>query len=463
MKIVELQTENFKRLRAVQIKPDGNVVVIAGNNGQGKSSILDAIWVALIGIAAAPPKPIRAGQEQAIIRLDLGEIIVTRGFREGKEPTLKVTNGEGLRYDKPQKVLDALLGEIGFDPFAFVQMKPDDQAATLRDMVPLSVDLDELAVADTNDREARTVLNRRIKEREGQLAAITEIPETEWPEVPDRDALLERMANASQTNEEIAAQERHRDHQRDHAARQRAWADDQDEKAATLRREADEAEQAAKEARAEAEAADAWLAEQPELAERVDAMAIREELTRAEQANRVVEAQKGRLKLAEETDELRTQSEMLTNALEDREAKRVKALEEAEMPIPGLGFALVNGKQRVTFGGVPFEQASTAEQLRASTAIAMEANPRLRVLRIKDGSLLDDSSLKMLSEMAEAEDFQLWIERVGTGDVGIIIEDGAVKQPDPPPGGDAPEQDKAAEEPKSKRKAAAKPEQGGLL
>jgi hypothetical protein len=81
----------------------------------------------------------------------------------------------------------------------------------------------------------------------------------------------------------------------------------------------------------------------------------------------------------------------------------------------------------VTYRGLPFDQASSAEQLRVSVAIAMAAHPKLRVLRIKDGSLLDERSLAMLEEMAEAADYQVWVERVDTsGAVGIVMEDGAI-------------------------------------
>jgi len=44
MKIISLVAENVKKLVAVEIKPDGNLVEITGKNGQGKTSVLDSIW-----------------------------------------------------------------------------------------------------------------------------------------------------------------------------------------------------------------------------------------------------------------------------------------------------------------------------------------------------------------------------------------------------------------------------------
>ena len=79
MKIIELQAENVKRLKAVEITPNGTLQVIGGKNAQGKSSVLDAIWLALGGGKAAKdtPLPIRDGEATAKVRLDLGDLVVT--------------------------------------------------------------------------------------------------------------------------------------------------------------------------------------------------------------------------------------------------------------------------------------------------------------------------------------------------------------------------------------------------
>jgi hypothetical protein len=57
----------------------------------------------------------------------------------------------------------------------------------------------------------------------------------------------------------------------------------------------------------------------------------------------------------------------------------------------------------------------------------MSSNPELRVIRIKDGSLLDPDGMAMLKTMAQENDFQIWIERVTDMDpIAIVIEDGSV-------------------------------------
>ena len=110
-RIVKLQAENIKRLRAVEITPDGNIVRITGRNGQGKSSVLDAIAYALGGQSLVPSKPIREGEKKAraIVTLDNG-LTVERRFTE-KGTVLEVKREDGAKYGSPQAMIDQMLGE----------------------------------------------------------------------------------------------------------------------------------------------------------------------------------------------------------------------------------------------------------------------------------------------------------------------------------------------------------------
>jgi hypothetical protein len=48
-------------------------------------------------------------------------------------------------------------------------------------------------------------------------------------------------------------------------------------------------------------------------------------------------------------------------------------------------------------------------------------------MRIKDGSLLDDDSMRVVEEMAEKNDYQVFIEIVDTsGKVGVYLVDGEI-------------------------------------
>src|SRR5450759_2931486 len=151
LKIIRLTAENTKRLKAVDITPAVHVQIIGGRNAAGKSSVLDAIWLALGGGAAAreTTRPIRDGEDHASVRLDLGDLVVTRTWT-GDKTALTVASQDGAKYSSPQGVLDALVGRLSFDPLEFTKLGGREQVAALLDLVNLDVDLDQLA----GDRKA---------------------------------------------------------------------------------------------------------------------------------------------------------------------------------------------------------------------------------------------------------------------------------------------------------------------
>lgn len=454
MKVISLQAENLKRLRAININPDGSIVTIGGRNEQGKSTVLDAIWIAIKGRSVAQVEPVRQGEEKATIRLDLGDLIVTRTFtnKAGGEftDTIKVENADGLRYPSPQKMLDDLLGSFGFDPFAFVSKKPEQQAEILLGMVPLSVDLDELAELDASDYAKRRDTNRDAANVKAQLDAV---PKEEVPaDVPDREALADAMANAAETNQRIDHEDLRRRDAQAGIDQRRARANALRDEANELRARATKNDEDAAALDDQAETDAATLAKAPPLDAKIDADALRQQLRDADTTLALIDRQKRRGELETRLKELTAESQGYTDAMATREKARGDALAKAKMPIPNLAFRVdEQGKASVLLDGVPFAQGSKAGKLRAAAAIAMAANPTLRILRIEDGSLLDEDSLRLLTEMAKAEDYQLWCEFVGThtsagAPVGILIEDGSiVEQPEPG--------EKPKAEPKAKAKA----------
>lgn len=421
MKILKFTAENIKKLRAVEITPDGHVVRITGRNGAGKSSVLDAIYWALAGAGTVDAVPVRQGEEKARIQLDLGTVLVTRRFTAAGGTSLTVESAEGAVFRSPQTVLDQLLGKLSFDPLAFTRMAPKEQLDALKRLVPVDVDLDALERENKAAYEARTGVNRRIKELDAQLTKLdAEIQPDVDTTLVDTSTLLAQMATASEHNERVDQERRLRADRADSLALFRRQAAEFRAKAAEWLRRAEHEEQAAADLERE-------LAEAPPIPERRDVQELLAEVEAAQAANAAKEAERRRRderhRLANDLQRLIGEQHDLTMQMVERAGQKEAAIARAAMPVDGLGF----GDGEVLYRGLPLAQASSAEQLRVSVALAMAANPKLRVLRIRDGSLLDADSLKLLGEMVAAHDFQAWIEVAELDSpVGIQIEDGAV-------------------------------------
>lgn len=425
VRVIELSAENVKMLKAVRFRPDPNLQVIAGSNGAGKTSVLDAVWSALAGGRGPDmPDPIRHGEDHAEVTLDLGELLVTRTWDRGRTSKLSVTSANGALLKSPQGVLDRLLGDLSFDPLAFAQQKGREQRDTLLGLVELPFDLGELDGRRAAVFAERTAVGRELRTAAARLAGLPAAPKGE-PVLSVSDAVDE----LSRLQAVVAENERLRAGVREVASR----ASTAEAKVDAAQREYKRAEAAFNEAMDALDAAKAEHAAAMSLVavnrdavgELVDPdlTAARERVAAAEASTAQRAAAGERERVAAEHDEIDARHTALTAQLEQLDETKVVGLREARMPIAGLSIT----DDGVTYNEVPFSQCSGAEQLRVSLAIAMAANPRLRVIRIADGSLLDANGMRLIAEMAEEHDFQVFIERVGDADhMGVVIVDGEV-------------------------------------
>jgi len=427
-KILKLQTANVKCLSVVEITPEGAVVTIGGANGAGKSSVLDSIEYACRGGRSIPAEPLRKGQRKGrtIVTLDDGTKIQRTYTPKGS--TLVVTGADGEQIRSPQALLDRLVGALAFDPLQYSREDPAKQAAILRELA--GVDTSEIERKRAAVYERRTDVNREVKRLDARLDAMPEQAAAEPVSVSD---LVDKLAAADveQRANDLA----------------RGAADDAKRSAEALRAEAAslaEAEALAREAEAErAKRADAALAAvRAEVEKQVaiaaelaasaakitdpDVAALRSQLAGAEQQNERARANAARAKVAADLAEAEHEADSLTSAIERLDEAKAEALAAAAFPVPGLGF----DARGVTLDGVPFEQASQAERLRVSVAMGLALNPELRVLLVRDGSLLDAASLAMVADMAEKADAQVWLEVVSDTGEGcqVVIEDGHVRE-----------------------------------
>jgi len=403
-RIIKLEATNFKRLRAVEITPTGDLVVISGRNGQGKTSVLDAITAALGGTSTkALPRPIREGETNAEIVLQTDELTITRRFTPSGS-TLTVVGADGLKIPKGQARLDALLGRLSLDPLAFTQLDDKQQLKTLLDLVELPFDPAALDAERAASYDQRTDVNRELKRLTAQADAY-DLPEdgpTEEVSVAD---LLRDLREAETATYQVNAAT-------NSVAQCRAQVANLTAQLETAQSALANAERNLTNAEAQAPTA-------------VELEAARARIDNAEQTNRQARDYAAWKVTQQRIAETEAEAAALTAKLAAIDQTKRDGLAAAKFPggLP-LGF----DETGVLLNGIPFKQASGAEQLRASLAMAIALNPALRVIRIADGSLLDSEGLALVGDMAAKNDCQVWIEVVSDGDGdGIMIEDGAVQ------------------------------------
>lgn len=429
--IVELRSENVKRLRAVTIRPDGRVVTLGGDNDQGKTSVLQSIEMALGGGDQIIEEPIRRGAKKARVVLDLGDIVVTRTFTK-QGSTLVVTGKDGTPRKSPQELLNRLTNAVTFDPFGFTLLKPAQQAEILRGIVKL--DFSALEAARQKAFGERTLVNRDLDQ---QKALVARLPfHKDAPAAEESStAILVEIDTFRKHNEGVKAL--------------RDAAEDANEVVADETKKHEDLLATGKDLRAQIGALQAKLAanekaagqqfevitaatqklaaatKEWESAEMRDPAPLTAKLAGLEAANAKVRANKQRADAEAAVKSKQAMSDALTQKIEACDEERAATLAATKFPVAGLSF----GDNGVLLDGLPFSQAGDAEQIRVSVAIAAALNPKIRVMLIHDGSLIGTRKMELIRQLAEEHNLQVWIEVVSDKDdkkSSVVIEDGHV-------------------------------------
>ena len=160
VKINKLELENVKRVRAVALEPTANgLTVIGGRNGQGKTSVLDAIAWALGGEKYRPTKAEREGSVlPPDIRVELSNGIVVE--RKGKNSALKVTDPSGGR--RGQKLLDEFVEQLALNLPKFMEASDKEKANTLLQIIGVGDRLSELERQEAQLYQERLAVGREI-------------------------------------------------------------------------------------------------------------------------------------------------------------------------------------------------------------------------------------------------------------------------------------------------------------
>ena len=437
-RISAVAIRDYKRIHEVRISPDADstLLLIGGENAQGKTSVLDALEAALGGKELVLSDPVRHGAADAEIRVVLASddgsppLTARRRVAPDGTSTLELRDDIGA-VKSPQALLDKIIGARFLDPLRWLRLDAGEQRKRLLELVDKDGEIAKLDARRDRLYARRTEIARDVKRTAGALASagpVVAVPEpvdvsalsTELQQISDRVLQIERSFVRRQTAVDAATRS-----------------------AAAV--------QAARVALANAEAANA--ADAQALVE-LDALALgmtpatdrialdrrreraQSEIATASASNAAVAKAQAAADRRRELDlehgaATTAHSQIEADMAAIDEAKRAR-LDAASLPVADLGFS----DGGVTYRGALLSNASGAERMRVAIALAAAAQPQLRDVWIRDGAIISEQSLAEIEVMARAAGIRVWVERVEARDPGVIeIRDGRVVAPMPAPQG----------------------------
>lgn len=419
VKITSFEAENVKRIKAVTIEPsqDG-LTVIGGRNGQGKTSVLDAIAWALGGNKFKPSNPKREGSaSDPYLRVELSNGIIVE--RKGTSSSLKITDPEGRKSG--QMLLDSFLEQLALNLPKFLHANDKEKAETLLQIIGIGDELSKL------DKQAETLYNQRttIGQLERQKRSVAEDMQF-YADAPDEPI---SAADLIKQQQEILARNGENQRKRDQVAVLDGRCKNLSVKVAQLREELSRVS-------AQINAAESEYAKAKDDLEiaRKSASVLADESTAEIEAslaeidatNTKVRTNQARAAAIAEADALKDQYEDLTQQLDQTRNERTSLLNGADLPLPGL--SVNNGA--LVYNGQPWDCMSGSEQLKVGTAIVRRLNPACGFVLVDKLEQLDSQTLTDFGMWAQTEGLQVIGTRVSDDDeCQIVIEDGYSQTP----------------------------------
>lgn len=458
LSLIELKISNFLQVEALCIENiNGKHVRVTGKNASGKSSTVLALYSALQGFSRkAIPDPIHHGAKRANVKLDLGqyhvELIITP-----KGHTLDVTAADGSVIERPHELFAGLLGEYSLDPVAFLNQRPRDQVDDVlaicgvacpvqqvkdilgadaplplpkesADAYLMRLSADETGVVYLNRRAQGRVVESKAKAFDEAEAKVTAVGGrlTDADKGQSGTELQEQIMALNAKGEEYRALDQaHRDvvRKRDEAKVKLNDRIAKFDAAASLVAELEEQLQEAKDRRDTSETMRGLAEDNLVDAEKkiVDAIGevlaftdpaprltiVRERFANVEKHNAGLNQRKN---LSAFADQMKAEHkkavgehEAIGEQLAALRNLRLHLLDGVDLGVPDL--KIVDGE--LNLNGVTFQQASQAQRVAVSCAIAMRQKPALKLLRIDQGEQLDEETYKQVLKLADTQGFQV--------------------------------------------------------
>lgn len=410
MKTQLVKINEFKVLKDKEFNFGGNHILVMGDNGVGKSSLLQFIQIALGNQTHIPQNA--TGSGEVIMEKDGKQIIFKLKFKDGK-PIIDV-KGEGVYISNKKSAIAELVGALDFDIDKFVEMSKTDagrkkQVEIYKSFLPHEV-IEFMTKMEAKIKavyDERTDITRDVKNLNGSIELhdlinnVAELPAIAANTV-NIEFVFEELKKANARNQNVTKIKAGIDERTKNIAEIDVEINRLVEKKETLLKEVGEAGE--------------WLVKnQP-----IPTQALEAKIETATEANNKAKSAQGLiddmnklLVLKESVGEMTAQIDASKQAIKD-------TIMQIEAPVDGLTY----DDDGLYWNGVAVnpDNLSTSEIIELGIRLKMAENPELGILFIEHGESIGTERLKVIKELADKNNWQILMEQVERGEENLHIE-----------------------------------------
>jgi hypothetical protein len=473
LKILKAEVKNFKNLEHKTVHIEGKSILVVGANQQGKSSFLQAIFSPFLK-NYKPIKPIKEGEERGSVSVVIGgelegeevEYNVEMYFSQEKQAgRLIITDKDGAKVKSPKSALEQITGDISFDVDKFLSLAKTPSGTQSKEGVKRQIEMlkefmpheAQKAMIGLDHKkkeltEQRTAINNEVKFMEEQnkheftdeeLEKYAEVKSTEevdkklnklgeaieeWQTANTAVNYLEKeihemnnLANQlDQTKEKFDIVKNFTESMAPYKNQQEVTALLANiNKYKTHLADRIEMMNAAKEhlpkKQKKLDNGKDWLSKnkKPSTESLMEEKKAIEEWNK--KAEKIAAIRERHVEIQKKKNEAIKLKEQIDQCIKDKKQIFI----DHPLPVKGLTFT----EDEVLYKGLPFneQQHPTSTIIGVGVKIAMAMNPNLKIIIIRDGSLLDKNLYNGILTMIEKQGYQLFIEMVdwNAGDMDI--------------------------------------------
>ena len=418
MRITRIKLKNIKCFEEMSVDiPAEPIVYIIGENGSGKSTILDSVMVAVEDNRSTPKGFVRNGAKKGEITIvfDTGAEVVKYLSPSNKVTKLDYIPAPGEeRTGTARQVLDTLFGPISINLDRFVKADAKEMRRILLDAQGLTAQVNKLDAQRKEIYDERASVNRNMKKLQGTVDSA--IPPAEnLPELPHpMKALEEEYRDAVEHNAKKGKLDLQHKHHIERLERKRKERQSIGEEIKRLQAtmidlstEIDDAVET-----------EGKYAKQIDDFAVIDMGALTAKINAMRHENADIEAASKYREKAADLEQEKIMSGFLTKKIGIIDEKKSDMAKQ--IPIDGLE-VLDDG---IAVDGINFEVLNEAQRYEFGCEVAAMMDPELKVIRFPNAGNLDKSTRDGLEELAREKGFTILAEiAIDKGDqVKVVLE-----------------------------------------